>query len=82
MCTKAIELYRQAFHKMREASLQSHYAHWDRAGTGGTNCPECIRSRSLRAEADNIFDRAQSLAKNIKAAKYGSKSEGRGFDDL
>ena len=66
MCTQVIELYKQAFYRMREASTQSHYAHWDRAGTGGANCPECIRSRNLRVEAVAIFDRAQSLAKNIK----------------
>ena len=63
MCKQVMELYEQAFLKMRKASFQSHNGHWDMQGTGGANCPECIRAREYRIEADGIFDKAQALAK-------------------
>ena len=65
MCKQVVEFYEEAFSKMREASFQSHSGHWDMEGTGGKNCPECIRANKLRHEADALFDRARNLYKNI-----------------
>ena len=63
------ELMEQAFEKMKEASFQSHYGHWDREGTRGLNCPECIRAKELRHEAAELMDQA----KRVKAiAENGS----------
>lgn len=62
---KCVDLYKQAYQKMREASLQSHYGHWDGKGTGGQNCPECVKSRELRSEADALFDEAEKCSKLI-----------------
>jgi len=53
-----IEKITKAFLLMRDASFQSHSGHWDKEGTGGRNCPECIRSRELREEADMMFAEA------------------------
>jgi hypothetical protein len=53
----------EAFQIMRDASFQSHYGHWDRDGTGGLNCPECIRSRELRERADELAQAALAAAK-------------------
>ena len=43
----------------RAASLQEHSSHWDSKGTRGASCPECERSRKLRAEADSILAAAE-----------------------
>jgi len=65
MCEQITGLYRKAYEKMSEAADQSHTGHWDLQGTHGRNCPECIRTRELRREADALFDRAEKLSKNI-----------------
>ena len=66
MCKQVNDLYERAFQKMREASMQDHHNHFDWQGTFGANCPECIRSRKLRKEADEIFSRAQKLANQVR----------------
>lgn len=43
----------------REASYQSHNGHWDKEGTHGVNCPECIRARALREKAEAILTRTK-----------------------
>lgn len=42
---KAIELY-------KDASYQGHSSHWDKTMGGGSGCPECIRARELRNQAE------------------------------
>jgi len=58
---QTIESLKKAYKTLREASFQSHDGHWDPEGTHGQNCPECIRARKIRQEADEIFDSAVSL---------------------
>lgn len=52
---KACDLY-------KEASYQSHSGHWDREGTGGRHCPECIRARELR----DLADKARKVVEETK----------------
>lgn len=56
----------EAYQKMKKASYQAHDSHWDREGTGGLNCPECLRARSLRKEAEKIYTRAIVLKNKIE----------------
>ncbi|MBF0102060.1 MAG: hypothetical protein HQK77_14250 [Desulfobacterales bacterium] len=55
------KILKDAFLKMREASFQSHTGHWDKEGTGGINCPECIRASELRKEADEKWSIGERL---------------------
>jgi hypothetical protein len=50
-----IKQVEEAYHKMREAAFQNHSAHFDKTGGSGAGCPECLRIRSLRREAEKIF---------------------------
>ena len=59
------DLMEAAFLKMKEASYQSHSGHWNREGTRGLNCPECIRANKLRKEACDLFDRAINLKNEV-----------------
>jgi hypothetical protein len=54
-----------AFSLMRDASFQSHGGHWDSEGTGGKNCPECLRARELRNEATEAFYKEFDLFEKI-----------------
>ena len=58
---KIIELLINAYLTARTASLQGHKSHWDMKGTGGQNCPECIRARKLRGKAERYYDQALEL---------------------
>lgn len=44
---EAMEIYKQA-------TYQSHLCHWDNAGGSITGCPECIRAREARDQAQRI----------------------------
>lgn len=44
----ALELYKQA-------SCQSHNGHFDMTGQSGNGCPECIRARELREQAEAVL---------------------------
>jgi hypothetical protein len=57
----------EAYEIMREASFQSHSGHWDPQRTGGQNCPECIRSRTLREKADSLASAALKAVKEKRA---------------
>lgn len=46
---------REAIALLRNASQQSHTAHFDKTGGSGSGCPECIRARDLREKADAIL---------------------------
>jgi len=59
------KLFKKAYKRMREAANQSHSGHWDMHGTHGRNCPECIRAKRLRDEADKFFDKACWLREKI-----------------
>ena len=48
----AIERMMKCIGLLRQASCQSHIGHWDRQGTHGQNCPECLRTRALRERAE------------------------------
>ena len=62
-----IKILIEAYTKAREASFQSHTGHWNREQPDGTTaCSECIRSRALRKEAEDLFDRAMKLREQIK----------------
>lgn len=56
-----------AFSMMESAASQSHNGHWDKQGTHGRNCPECIRARKLRKEANILF--GEILPELIKKMK-------------
>jgi transposase-like protein len=47
--------WKQAHAKLLDATYQSHDGHWDRMGTRGANCPECIRAEMMRKEAADII---------------------------
>ena len=66
MCSQTIDLLERAFLKMKEASLQDHSGHWDRQGTHGANCPECVRASKLRKEAMDLYKRAINLKSKIE----------------
>jgi hypothetical protein len=55
---QTIEKLQEAYEKMEDAALQSHYGH---SGLLASNCPECIRAYRIREQADKIFNSAMSL---------------------
>lgn len=54
---ETIELLLAACDLYKQASYQNHSEHWDSAGPGGRNCPECNRAKTLREQAHTILDR-------------------------
>ena len=44
---------------LRKATYQSHNGHWDMTGGSGSGCPECIRAREARVEADRLLNGEQ-----------------------
>lgn len=60
-----IELLFKASDIYRNASYQGHSSHWDKTMMGGAGCPECIRARKLREEADALMDEARAKM-NVK----------------
>ncbi len=49
------ELLEAAIDKLRQASFQSHNGHFDMTRQGGRGCPECIRARKLRDQAEELL---------------------------
>ena len=50
---------REAVDILRKATYQSHNGHWDMTGGSGSGCPECMRAREARAEADEWLNSKQ-----------------------
>lgn len=52
---KRIEALEQALELYKQASYQSHTGHWDKTMQHGAGCPECIRARELREQAQQVL---------------------------
>ena len=59
----AIQLLRHACEIYKSASYQGHNSHWDLTMSGGAGCPECIRARELREEADKLIAFVERMLK-------------------
>ena len=57
-----VQALEQACALLRDASQQSHSAHFDRTMQGGIGCPECIRARQLREQANAALARWRGTA--------------------
>ena len=49
-----VDILRKAYELLRTATFGAHSAHFDPTHGSGSGCPECIRMREIRAEADNL----------------------------
>ncbi len=49
------EIFEAAYNRAYKGTYQSHNGHWDREGTGGVNCPECIRANEAREDCQKII---------------------------
>jgi len=59
---KEIGRLREAYELLRMATFGAHSAHFDRTGGSGSGCPECLRMRKIRAEADSFCKRTTGKA--------------------
>ena len=51
-----ISRLKRAYRKMTEAAFQYHNEHFDPTGQSGIGCPQCIRAKKLREEAQRILE--------------------------
>ena len=61
-----ILLLQKAYHTMEQAACQSHSGHWDKEGTHGANCPECIRATELTKTARTDYEQAVCLLTKVQ----------------
>lgn len=64
--SQVIDLLEKACSLYKSASYQSHSGHWDPTGRSGGGCPECIRARTLRDEADALVLEARELIASVR----------------
>lgn len=61
-----VATFRRACELFEKASYQSHSGHWDETMQGGRGCPECLRARALREEAEALLRTAAPLPIGIR----------------